>query len=230
MPVLAAATRAARTTTAITTVRGVEIRLVDLLLSDRAVARAESSLTPAEVARARRGTPAVHRRRVLLRAALRTALGEELGMDPAGVPLRTSPAGRPFVPSMLGAAVDVSCSASGALGVVAVGRSCRIGIDVETVTPWSPDVLDEAWLTAGERLALTRLPAPDRALATTRSWTQKEAVLKAAGTGLRADPAATVTAIGRQDGVVAGWEIHDVPVPHGWVASLAVAPEKEIPS
>jgi 4'-phosphopantetheinyl transferase len=87
-------------------------------------------------------------------------------------------------------------------------------------------VLDEDWLSDGERLALTRLPAADRAVAATRSWTQKEAVLKAAGTGLRTDPAATVTSVGRTDGVVAGWKIRDVPVPDGWVASLALAPEK----
>ncbi len=48
----------------------VHISLVDLAGDDRALARAESSLTPAEVARARRGTPAVHRRRVLLRAVI----------------------------------------------------------------------------------------------------------------------------------------------------------------
>jgi len=228
---VAAEARATRPGTIPSTIGGVEIRLVDLASDDHAVARAESSLTPAEVARARRGAPAVHRRRVLLRAALRSALGAELGMDPAAVPLGTSPVGRPFVPAAVtGPAVDVSCSASGALGVVAVGRACRIGVDVETVAPWSAEVLEEAWLSHGERLALTRLPAAHRAVAATRSWTQKEAVLKAAGTGLRGDPAAVITPIGQADGVVAGWEIHALPVPDGWVASLAVRPDKELSS
>jgi phosphopantetheinyl transferase len=152
-------------------------------------------------------------------------------MDPARVPLHTTPAGRPFVPSnVAGARVDVSCSASGDLGALAVGRSVRIGIDVETVPPWSPEVLEETWLTGSERAALTRLPAPLRAAAATRSWTQKEAVLKAAGTGLRADPAAIVTTVGRKDGVVAGWQLRDVPVPDGWLASLALAAWTELPS
>jgi 4'-phosphopantetheinyl transferase len=35
-----------------------------------------------------------------------------------------------------------------------------------------------------------------------------------------------VTSVGCTDGVVAGWKIRDVPVPDGWVASLALAPEK----
>jgi 4'-phosphopantetheinyl transferase len=226
---VAAAPRPQGPVSATSTIGGVHIRLVDLALSDRAVAQAESSLTSAEIARARRGAPAVHRRRVVLRAALRAALGVELGMDPARVPLHTTPAGRPFIPSSIaGAGVDVSCSASGDLGAIAVGRSVRIGIDVEIVAPWSPEVLEEAWLSDSERVALTRVPASLRAAAATRSWTQKEAVLKAAGTGLRADPAATVTAVGRKDGVVAGWQIYDVPVPDGWLASLALATETEM--
>ena len=210
---------------------GVDVHLVDLTVPDGALASAESSLTLIELARARRGTPAVHRRRVLLRAALRTALGAELGMDPREVPILTSPLGRPYVdPADRAPLLDVSCSASGTLGVVAIGRRRRIGVDVERVAPWSADVLDEGWLCDSEREALTRLPVADRAVAVTRCWTQKEAVLKARGTGLHDDPAATITAVGRSDGEVAGWQIQDVPVPHGWVASLAATPEKEIPA
>jgi len=206
------------------TIRGVEVRLVDLGLDGDAVACAESWLTPAEVARARRGTPAVHRRRVLLRAALRSALAEELGTDPASVPLEATAAGRPFV---AGTAVDVSCSASGVLGVVAVARDQRVGVDVQRVVPWSVSVLDEGWLAPDERRALTALPLAARPEATTRAWTQKEAVLKARGTGLLDDPSTILTYVGRSAGVVAGWTVDNLPVPAGWMASLAVGPVKE---
>ena len=204
----------------------VAVRLVDLAADDRVTARAASVLTPAELARARRGTPAVHRRRVLLRAALRAALAAELGVSARAVPLRTTPSGRPEVgvPGL-----DVSCSAGGVLGLVAVGRDCRLGVDLEQVTPWTPDVLDVGWLSPVERRALTRLPATARALAAARAWTQKEAVLKARGTGLLEDPRATVTPIGQPAGTVAGWSVSDVPVPDGWVASLAVARNEERP-
>jgi 4'-phosphopantetheinyl transferase len=204
--------------------RDVAVRLVDLVADDDGLSRAAAVLSPAELARARRGTPAVHRRRVLLRAALRTALAAELGVAPAAVPVRTAPSGRPGVgvPGL-----DVSCSAAGPLGVVAVGLGCRVGVDVERVAAWTPDVLDEGWLAGSEQAALTRLPVAARPLAVTRAWTQKEAVLKARGTGLRDDPAATVTVVGRAEGVVAGWAVRDVPVPDGWVASLAVAPNEE---
>ena len=75
----------------------VDLRLVDLTAADDAVARAESSLTAAEVARARRGTPDVHRRRVLLSAALRAALAPDLDVDPRERASRPRP--QPAVPT-----------------------------------------------------------------------------------------------------------------------------------
>ena len=203
----------------------VAVQLVDLAAGDEVLTRAEALLTPAELARARRGTPAVHRRRVLLRAALRTALAAELGIAPERVPLAVGSAGRPQLPAAL--RLDANCSAAGPLGLVAVGRGRRVGVDVERVAPWTPDVLDEGWLSPSEQAALRRLPQRYRALAVTRAWTQKEAVLKARGTGLRAHPAATVIRIGRAEGTVAGWAVRDVPVPDGWVAALATAPIEE---
>ncbi len=205
----------------------VTVTPVDLAAGADEVARAEAVLSPDELARARRGTPAVHRRRVLLRAALRTALAAELGPGPDEVPLRTDALGRPRLPAATG--LDAGCSAAGALGLVAVGRGCRLGIDVETVAPWTPAVLDEGWLAPAERQALAALPAAGRALAATRAWTRKEAVLKGRGTGLRDDPAAVVTGVGGAPVTVAGWSVRDVPVPDGWVASLATAPHEEVP-
>jgi 4'-phosphopantetheinyl transferase len=201
----------------------VDVRVVDLLADGAVVLRADAALSPAELARARRGVPAVHRRRVLLRAALRSALADELGTDAAAVPLATTAAGRPYVPPTgADAPLDVSCSASGAVGVVAVARGHRVGIDVQRIEPWHPDVHDEGWLTPAEQTALEDLPAEARPLALTRAWTQKEAVLKARGTGLTEPPAEPETVIGRSDGRIDRWQVRDVPVPHGWVASLAL--------
>jgi 4'-phosphopantetheinyl transferase len=207
--------------------RDVDVHLVDLADGD-AVTAAEAVLHPDEAERARRGTPEVHRRRVLLRAALRSVLAAELGTEPARVPLAIAPGGRPQL-AVPGTTLDVNCSASGPLGVVALARGRRIGVDVERLAPWSPDALDEGWLSTAEQLALLRLPVEDRAAASTRAWTRKEAVLKARGTGLRADPRTTVTPVGRPPGQVAGWDLHDIAVPAGWLASLAVSPPEEIP-
>ncbi|WP_176450054.1 4'-phosphopantetheinyl transferase family protein [Geodermatophilus saharensis] len=203
------------------------VTVVPLVADDEELARAEALLAPEELARARRGTPAVHRRRVLLRAALRSVLAAELGTDPRGVPLRTAPTGRPELPAAT--RLDAGCSAGGLLGLVAVGRGRRIGVDLEPVAPWTPDVADEGWLHATELRAIALLPPGARPVAVARAWTRREAVLKARGTGLRDDPATVVTGVGRTGGPVAGWTLHDVPVPDGWVASLAAAPDEETP-
>ncbi len=205
----------------------VAVTLVDLAADDDGLARAESVLSPAELARARRGTPAVHRRRVLLRAALRTALAAELGTGPGEVPLTAGALGRPQLPA--GTGLDAGCSAAGALGLVAVGRGCRLGVDVEPVAPWTAAVLDEGWLAPVEQQQLATLPARDRALAATRAWTRKEAVLKGRGAGVRGGLAATVTGVGHAPVTVGGWSVRDVPVPDGWVASLATALDEETP-
>lgn len=206
----------------------VDVRIVDLRGDGAAVLRAEVTLSADELARARRGVPAVHRRRVLLRAALRAAVGDEIGADPASVPLVTTPTGRPYVAAGDdGAPLDVSCSASDGVGVVVVSRGRRVGVDVQRVEPWQADTLREGWLTDAEQAALLDLPEEERALALTRAWTQKESVLKARGTGLTGPPVDPETVIGRREGRVAGWEISDVPVPEGWVASLALGPAPE---
>lgn len=208
--------------------RRVTVRLVDLGGNDSAVARAERSLAPAELARARRGTAVVHRRRVLLRAALRDAVAEHIGTEPARVPIATTAAGRPFVAGATG--LDMNCSASGTLGIVVLALGLRVGVDVELVPCWSDEVLDEGWLAPVEQAALTTLPVAHRATEATRAWTRKEAVLKARGSGLLDSPVAVVTPVGEATGTVAGWHLDDLPVPAGWVASLALGALEETSS
>ena len=186
------------------------------------VARAEELLTDDERKRARRGTEGVHRRRVLLRAGLRRVLAVRLGVPARAVPLRVGVTGRPELAFADG--LDVNCSASGAVGLIAVADGVRVGIDVQRVAPWDPDVLAEGWLSAGERAAVVALPEAERPEAVTRSWTQKEAVLKGLGTGLSGGLARVVTPIGRASGAVGEWQVRNVAVPHGCVATVATAP------
>lgn len=195
--------------------------LLDLDADAGVVKRAEDFLSPAELARARRGTEAVHRRRVLVRTALRVLLGQRLGISPRDVELRVTDLGRPETadPTQL----DVSCSASGDVGLIAVAEGARVGVDVEQLMPWHAAVAQERWLSAGEQAAITALPARHRAEVVTRTWTQKEAVLKGAGTGLGGGPARVVTTPGQAATRVAGWDVRSVAVPAGCLASVATA-------
>ncbi|MGY5882403.1 4'-phosphopantetheinyl transferase family protein [Modestobacter lacusdianchii] len=201
----------------------VQVRLLTVDAPPTAVEAARACLTPAELAHADRGVPAVRTRRVLLRAALRRLAGEVLGVPAADVPL-TEPPGRPGLTGALaGQDVDLGCSASGALGLVAVARHCRMGVDVERLTTPTADAED--WLTAAEQAALAQLPADRRAAALSRAWTGKEAVLKGVGTGLRVDPRTVDTAAAPSGhGPVGDWHLHPLDVPAGWVATLAVRP------
>ena len=182
------------------------------------VAEVAQCLSVAEHARADRGTSAVRRRRVLVRGGLRRVLGSLLGRRAADVPLLED-RGRPYLaPSDAGP--QVSCSASGDVALIAVAEAGRIGIDVERHDTGAAAAADEDWLTATELAALSGLSGSDLVVATTRCWTQKEAVLKASGLGLTRSPATVGTPVGTP-ARIDGWWVTDVPVRAGHVASLA---------
>lgn len=191
---------------------------IDLAVTDDVLAAAAALMTPAELARADRGTPVVRRRRMVLRAALRSVLGQALGLAPVDVPLCTSPTGRPVVDSP-SSGWDVTCSRSADVGLVAVARGLRIGIDVERVRPWTDAVRREGWLTPTESAGLDQLPMAERPDAATRCWTQKEAVLKAVGTGLSVSP--LLVSVSADRARAGRWYLSPVSVPNGFAATFA---------
>ncbi len=197
------------------------IRRLDLGRPDWDLQAAASLLTAEELRRAAAGDPAVRRRRVLMRAALRILLGDVLGLDPGAVPLARA-GGKPELLDDAGRAFPgVSTSTSGTVGLVAVARRHRIGIDVERVAETDLGaVTDERWLSAAEQAGIALLPAGRRPAAITRAWVQKEAVLKGEGVGLAADPARVVTPLA-DHGRIGRWDIAPVVAPEGYVAGLA---------
>jgi 4'-phosphopantetheinyl transferase len=198
--------------------RFVTIRRLDLADPTWDVDQEALLLTPAERARADLGVPAVRRRRVLLRAALRRVLGELLDLPADGVHLETTD-GRPHLPGP--SPFALSCSASGDVGLVAVA-GVPVGVDVQRHDPEEArQAFGEDWLDDAERAALARLPDPARLVAVTRAWTQKEAVLKGLGVGLRRPPGSIGTPV-RASGRVGAWALAPVAVPVGYVATVAL--------
>jgi 4'-phosphopantetheinyl transferase len=200
--------------------RRVDVWQVGLDLPEPRLERAAALLTPAELARADRGTPTVRRRTIAMRAALRTVLGQELDCAPGDVPLATTAHGRPFLDGTV-PRYDLNCTGSDDLGLIVVARGSRVGIDVEPVAPWTEETAAEGWLSPAEVAALRALPPAERAEAATRCWTQKEAVLKALGSGLSLPPAGVPTSPGRACAHSGGWVLFPVVVPSGFVATLA---------
>jgi 4'-phosphopantetheinyl transferase len=118
----------------------------------------------------------------------------------------------------------MSCSSSGDVGLVAVVRGARIGIDVEHVRDEDVEAaVAEGWLAESERAAIAGLPSADRARALTRAWVQKEAVLKGQGVGLWADLARTVTPTA-DSGRIGTWTLSPIDGPRDVVVSVALRP------
>lgn len=178
---------------------------------------ARATLTDEERARAdRRVTAELTRRAVLSRAHLRAALGRALGRSPGDVSLAVGAHGRPeFGDPADAARIDFNVSHTEDIWVVALARRGPIGIDIEAPRPSTErDALAERWFSAAEHAAFRALPAERREEAFFRTWTQKEAFLKARGSGLatplaafdvEVDPARPTGLLGsRIEGVVAG--------------------------
>ena len=181
----------------------------DGLLSAGEITRADGYRRPAD-----RG------RFVAGRALLRLAAGDVLDRPPADVgiaahcPLCGSTGhGRLSVPST--PSVQLSSTRGGGRVAVAVARSPHpIGIDLEPDCAAGFAGFDDVALTPSERARVLALPPSQRAVARTRAWVQKEAVLKARGTGLSVDPAGT-------DPADSPYVVTDIDVGPGYRCSLA---------
>jgi len=140
---------------------------------------------------ARRLTPADNRTMFLAsHAALRLVLSLYTGTEPNELRFETRHGQRPeLVWSAESLPVRFSLTHTSGLFAVAVTRRAACGVDAEQL---STGVLDGATLrttlSASELERVRPLQSSEAVMAFHRLWTRKEAVLKAIGTGLRADP------------------------------------------
>jgi 4'-phosphopantetheinyl transferase len=122
---------------------------------------------------------------------VRMVLGTLLRVPPETVRLdRTCPdCRRPHGRIDAGPAAGVSVSYSGRWIVVAAAAGAvDLGVDVERVDPGVDHLgVGRLVLAPAELAGLREIPDRARAAAFTRYWTRKEAVVKAAGVGLRSD-------------------------------------------
>lgn len=150
----------------------------------RTVADADlAPLTRVERARAERYRMARPRLQFLnARLRLRHVLAAYLGCDAGAVALEQPPLGKPRLAEPFAqAGIDFNVTHTDGGVLIAVGRSVRVGVDLERVRPIDADGLTRRFFSADEWREWAALPEP-RPLATFfRAWTLKEAVVKCVG-------------------------------------------------
>jgi len=156
-------------------------------------ARLETLLSTDEVERADRlRGDALRRHFVVSHGVLRVILAAHVRTDPKALRFNTSGEahGKPRLSNPPpGRAPDFNLSHSGGLALIGVTDRVEIGVDIEQIRP-----LDDLWSVADRVYTPTEIRAlrghaPDRQLAAWyRTWTRKEAALKAVGKGFGIDP------------------------------------------
>lgn len=163
------------------------------------------------------------------RALTRRVLGWILGRSPVDIEFCRSEHGRL---ALLDREVCFSAAYSGGQQLVAVSLNSEVGVDVQDGDVMYGENLHLA-LTEWEQRLLRRLSPSARQMFFLSLWTRKEAVLRAAGYGLRVPPdevdvlvedGAGAVAVPLPDGAgVAEVQVRDLPSGRGTVAAVAVA-------
>jgi 4'-phosphopantetheinyl transferase len=147
--------------------------------------------------------------------------------DPAtAVQLGRGPHGKPYLhhPQLV-PPLEFNLAHSRGLVLLALGRGCAVGVDVEALGPLTDvDDLAAAYLAPGERAALQAVVGPARVARFYRFWTRKEAWLKLVGTGIGTGIGTDLTEIDLRR-PPPGVTLVDLPTLPGYVAALAVAGE-----
>jgi 4'-phosphopantetheinyl transferase len=174
-------------------------------------------------------------RYVVARATLRTILGAYLECDPAAVRFRYGLWGKPELVSRFGGKdIQFNVSHSAGLGLCAVTRGRRIGIDVEQMrTLRDAESIAARFFSPRERTAIDSLPEGQRQAAFLSCWTRKEAFIKATGEGLAQplerfavsvlpDKPAQVLQVDGDPDAGSRWTLEAFTPDPGYVAALAV--------
>jgi len=155
--------------------------------------------------------------RQTIRTALLAALAEALALPAARIRLRAEPGEAPYALVDDGRRINLAISHDGDVSVAALCLDGTVGIDVMRVADvpdWHAVARD--YLGPACAAALAGVPAPARAAAFARAWSEREARLKCRGLALAEWDADL-------DGELALCRRLPLAVPDGYVATLALA-------
>lgn len=116
------------------------------------------------------------------RGALRLLLGRYLRLNPASIEFSVGPNGKLF---LAGGQLGFNLAHSKDMVVIAVGRDCEVGVDVENLeAPANSAELVARFFSAEEVEALSSMTPAMYGRTFLTMWVRKEAALKADGTGI----------------------------------------------
>jgi len=166
----------------------VHVWKVPLSSTNTAIESHRNILSAAERERAGRFTfESEQARFTSCRASLRLLLSRYIGMPPDKIVFRYEPHGKPALTAVSGWQFNVSHSR--ALAAIAISRYDPLGIDLELIDPHFPRAEVAPDILANDEISdLAALPPAEQPGYFFQLWTLKEAMLKAAGSGLSLDP------------------------------------------
>lgn len=191
-------------------------------LDDIELAACRPLLDPSEAALAGRMTHADTRTTFIKsRALLRTILSDATRVAPADLRLIAGANGKPELADAAGVHFSMSHSCGMAL-IVLHGQPN--GVDIERVDEGVAcfDLAHELF-SAAEQSQLSRMTGDaQRTRQFFRTWTRKEALLKAMGLGFAVEPR-TLDVAGAECAAELGWHVRPLAVAPAWEAALATA-------
>lgn len=205
---------------------------IELRASPAALPRLWSQLSEEERDRADRFVFPHHRERfIVAHAALRQILGETLGQPPATIEFRKGSHDKPYLTT---GSLHFNLSHSADQAVVACSTEAEVGVDIEQIRDrMELDSMARQVFSPSERAKLMALRGDVKRDAFFRTWSRKEAFIKALGLGLARelgsfdvplDPAvpARLTATRPDPSEASRWRMWDLPAPPGFMAAVVL--------
>lgn len=201
-----------------------EVWIDRLDLTEIEVATLTKFLTPAELALCDHcRLPHVRQHKIVARAKLRQILGSYLDQSPPKIEISTGLHGKPQV-----AGIEFNLSHSGDLVVYAISDR-PIGIDIERIRSMELSGIIQRFFTSNEFATWQKLPPSEQSAAFFRTWTVKEAYLKAIGTGLYTPLSAVEVSMDSKNPKIIqapnhqSWQLHPISLPINYMGALITA-------
>lgn len=162
--------------------RDIQIWSTHLDLGRSIIDKYSQFLTATERQRAAKFINPLHGDRwIVARGCLRQILGQYLDLNPTQIMFTVGAQGKPAVENHQ---LQFNLSHSGDRAIYAISAQSSVGIDIESIHPIAAADLVDRFFSPAEQAIFHNLPSDLQQAAFFHAWVQKEAYLKACGTGL----------------------------------------------